>query len=79
MRFPLSLGSLLALALLAAPSANGQGLPDIDAAKAANKCSIMIERTGTDVAVENLDALRDCVGPIFKCVQTKPGDAGCLD
>jgi len=80
MRSPLSLGSLLTVALLAvAPSVGAQGLPDLGQAKAANKCSIIIERTGTDVAVETLDALRDCVGPIVKCVQTKPGDAGCLD
>jgi cell division septation protein DedD len=80
MRSPLSLGSFLALAVLvAAPAAHAQGLPDSDQAKAANKCSILIERTGTDVATETLDALRDCVGPIVKCVQTKPGDAGCLD
>lgn len=69
--------SLLALALFA-PTAGAQ-LPDADQAKAANKCSILIERTGTDSAVETLDALQDCIGPIFKCVQTKPGDAGCLE
>lgn len=72
---------LLALGLVAGSVAmvSAQSLPDPDKAKSANKCQIILERTGADVAVEALDALRDCVGPVLKCVQTKPGDAGCLD
>jgi hypothetical protein len=72
---------LLTTALLAVSviTASAQGLPDADQAKEANKCQIIVERTGADVAVETLDALQDCIGPVFKCVQTKPGDAGCLD
>lgn len=81
MRFRPSLAAMIALGLLAATAstASAQSLPDSDKAKSANKCQIILERTGADVAVETLDALRDCVGPIVKCVQTKPGDAGCLD
>ncbi|MCC6847577.1 MAG: hypothetical protein IT294_03680 [Deltaproteobacteria bacterium] len=79
MRFSLPLAMVLALGLAAATTrVDAQALPDPARAKAANKCQIILERTGTDVAVETLDALRDCVGPILKCVQTKPGDAGCL-
>ena len=54
----------LAFALVAAAgSVHADGLPDIDAAKSANKCQIILERTGADVAYEKLDALRDCIGP----------------
>lgn len=81
MRFRPILAFLLAIALVAfgAVKADAAGLPDSDKAKAANKCQIILERTGAVVAVEKLNALQDCVGPILKCVQTKPGDAKCLD
>ena len=69
----------IALMTASAVTVGAAGLPDIDAAKSANKCQILLERTGADVAVEKLDALQDCISPILKCVQTKPGDAKCLD
>src|SRR5262245_42312301 len=70
---------LLTIAILAASPVGADTLSDPGQAQAANKCQIIVERTGADVAVEALDALSNCVGPIIKCVETKPGDAGCLD
>ncbi len=70
--------ALAALVALLPVGAGAQGLPDLDKAKDANKCQIIIERTGVNVADDKLEALEACVGAIFKCVQTKPDDAECL-
>ena len=74
----LALAVMLTAAVGTTPSAQAQSLPDPDRAKLANKCHATIARTSAKVASETLDALRDCARPLTKCVQTKPGDIGCL-
>ncbi len=74
----LASGLTFAVALLAT-AAGAQGLPDADKAKAVNKCHIVIERAGVNVADGKLEALENCVGAVLKCVQTKPEDGGCLE
>ncbi len=71
--------TLAVAAVLLATAAGAQGLPDVDDAKAVNKCHIIIERAGVNVADDKFEALENCVGAVLKCVQTKPGDAGCMD
>jgi hypothetical protein len=74
----LALVVVLTASVSSPPTAKAQSLPDPGRAKVANKCHATIARTGADVANETLDALRDCARPLMKCVETKPGDFGCL-
>lgn len=67
------------IAIGAPTSAPAQALPDPSQAKALDKCSIVIERTGTKLAIKKLKTLDKCVDGIHKCIQTKPGVAKCLD
>jgi hypothetical protein len=75
----LASGLMIAIVALVATTVGAQGLPDVDKAKAVNKCHIVIERAGVNVADDKFEALENCVGAVLKCVQTKPGDGGCLD
>lgn len=63
--------------VLATPGA-AQHLPDPTRARAIDKCHVLLERTGTKVAGKALKALAICTNGVFKCVETKPGDAHCL-
>jgi len=59
---------------LAAPVA-AQHLPDPARARAADKCHVLLEHSGTKVAVKALKALAICTNAVFKSVETNPGDA----
>jgi hypothetical protein len=59
--------------------AHSQGLPDPQAAKALDRCHVVIQRTGAKLAVKKLKSLAKCTDGILKCVETKPGIQRCLD
>jgi hypothetical protein len=54
------------------------GLADAVAAKSATKCQGAIGKAGVSFLSARLKELDTCTNGILKCVQTKPGDAGCV-
>ena len=59
------------LALPSASAASLAGLPDKDAAKAADKCQKQIGKSGEKFVKDKLKKLDKCLAGIFKCIQTQ--------
>lgn len=53
-------------------------LADPGTAKAADTCQRAVAKGGATFAAGTAKSLGACFGGVFKCVQTKPGDATCL-
>ncbi len=53
-------------------------LADEDAAKAADKCQKAVLQGGAAFTAASLKSLGACFDGVFKCVQTKPDDDGCV-
>jgi hypothetical protein len=54
------------------------GLPDATLGKTAAKCQSAIGKAGAAFLTARLKQLDACTQGILECVQTKPGDAGCI-
>jgi len=70
--------AIVALTVAGDVSAARAQLADPSAAKAADKCQKAIAKSGATFAAATAKSLGACFGGVFKCVQTKPGDAKCL-
>jgi hypothetical protein len=56
----------------------GQGVDDPVLGKAVQACAAAITKTSTAFLTKKLASLTKCVDKLFACIQTKPGDPGCL-
>jgi hypothetical protein len=57
----------------------GEGLNDPKGVgKAAQKCQEAITKSGVKLAAAELKGQGKCLDKLYKCIQTKPGDAACL-
>lgn len=75
----LAVAARAALSILCfAASAHAAGLPDPAAAKLAAGCQQTIAKAGTAFGAATSKSLDKCFDGIFACVQTKPGDQGCV-
>jgi hypothetical protein len=63
----------------ATPTPGVDHLTDPDAAKAADACQRTIEKAGIRFVGATLKRLGKCARGAVKCIQTKPGDAKCLE
>ncbi|MCC6847060.1 MAG: CSLREA domain-containing protein [Deltaproteobacteria bacterium] len=72
--------SIFGFGCLLSPGANGagQGVGDPVRAKRLVKCASAIQKAAAKFASSRLGGLQKCVAAVTKCVQQKPGDAGCL-
>ena len=64
--------------VLTAATVEAAGLTDPAAAKQAAGCQQAIGKAGTTFAATTLKSLDKCYDGLFTCVQTKPGDQGCI-
>ncbi len=72
--------ALVLLVLAFGPSeANASALPDLAAAKAADKCQATIMKANAKFVAATLKYHEKCYDAAFKCVQTKPDDQKCFD
>ena len=71
---------ITALLVLSTGSAFGDtpGLGDVKAQKAAVKCQKAIDQAGAKLVATTLKNLDACTTAVLACVQTKPGNAPCL-
>jgi hypothetical protein len=70
------------LTCLQGASGSGAGFGDTDpkgAGKALDACAKESKKAGAKFAAAKLKSVEKCTNAIFKCIQTKPGDAACLD
>ncbi len=75
-------GALVAnLTCLTGSPGPGTGFGDTDPkgdGKIVDKCAKEIRKAGAKFVTTKLKSLEKCLGAVFKCVQTKPGDDGCI-
>lgn len=57
---------------------DGAGVGDPVLGKAVHACAATITKASTAFLTKKLSSLTKCLDKVFACIQTKPGDAGCL-
>jgi hypothetical protein len=57
---------------------NGAGVGDPVLGKAVHACAATITKASSAFLMKKLSSLTKCLDKVFACIQTKPGDAGCL-
>ena len=57
---------------------DGSGVGDPVLGKAVHACATTITKTSSAFLTKKLASLTKCLDKVFACIQTKPGDAGCL-
>jgi hypothetical protein len=57
---------------------DGAGVGDPVLGKAVHACAATITKASTTFLTKKLSSLTKCLDKVFTCIQTKPGDAGCL-
>lgn len=57
---------------------DGAGVGDPVLGKAVHACAATITKTSSAFLTKKISSLTKCLDKVFACIQTKPGDAGCL-
>lgn len=57
---------------------DGAGVGDPVLGKAVQQCAAVITKSASAFLTKKLASLTKCVDKVFACIQTKPGDDGCL-
>ncbi len=75
-------GILANLTCLMGSAGTNDGFGDTDpkgAGKAVEGCSKEAKKAGAKFVSAKVKSMEKCLGEVFKCVQTKQGDQGCID